>query len=580
MARDLAHVGGWGVGLILGVVFLFFLRLRTLLVMALTIGVGCVWAFAFARLAIGHLNTATGFLFSIIAGNGINFGIIYMARYIEGRRDEALDVPAAIHTAHAETHIATLAAAGAAMVAYGSLAATDFKGFKHFGVIGGGGMLLCWIATYLVLPALLVLTERMSPMFGVTRGWRRRLRGYYGYPFAWLAGKAPRTLAVSGVALGIAACVLGGRYLAHDPMEYNLRNVRNDMVSPSSAGLLSRKVDAIVGRLGQDGRAIVVDDLAQVQPLVTELQRRHAAAPADEKPFSRVVSVFDLLPRDQERKLELIGEIRDRLERAHKRGSIPRQDFERLHSYLPEHLRPLDLDSLPELLARPFTEADGTRGTIVYIAPTEGRSVYDAHYLMRWADAFREVRLPDGSVIRGTGDPVIFSDMLLNIAEDAPRAILLSLVGTVLVILVAFRGRRFGWLALGSLVIGIAWLLAFLAIRDIKLNFLNFVALPISIGVGADYAINVMKRRELAGEARLHRVLVETGGAVVLCSLTTTLGYLALLLSINRAVRSFGLAAAVGEVTTLVAAMIVLPAILFWQAKRNRQAVRASGGAT
>jgi hypothetical protein len=62
-------------------------------------------------------------------------------------------------------------------------------------------------------------------------------------------------------------------------------------------------------------------------------------------------------------------------------------------------------------------------------------------------------------------------------------------------------------------------------------------------------------------------VFVETGGAVVLCSLTTTLGYAALLLSINRAVQSFGLAAAVGEVTTLAAAMLVLPALLFWHAR-------------
>jgi predicted RND superfamily exporter protein len=96
------------------------------------------------------------------------------------------------------------------------------------------------------------------------------------------------------------------------------------------------------------------------------------------------------------------------------------------------------------------------------------------------------------------------------------------------------------------------------------------VVLPISIGVGADYALNVLKRRDIEGDAKLYRVIVETGGAVVLCSLTTSLGYLALLLSINRAVRSFGLAAALGEITTLLAAMLVLPAFLFWRARVRR----------
>ena len=68
-------------------------------------------------------------------------------------------------------------------------------------------------------------------------------------------------------------------------------------------------------------------------------------------------------------------------------------------------------------------------------------------------------------------------------------------------------------------------MLAFLAVADLKLNFLNFVAIPISVGVGADYALNVMKRREIEGATPMKRILVQTGGAVVLCSLTTTLGY-------------------------------------------------------
>ncbi len=56
----------------------------------------------------------------------------------------------------------------------------------------------------------------------------------------------------------------------------------------------------------------------------------------------------------------------------------------------------------------------------------------------------------------------------------------------------------------------------------------------------------------------------ETGGAVILCSLTTTLGYLALVSSMNFAVRSLGVAAVLGEVCCLLAAVLVLPAALVW----------------
>ena len=89
-----------------------------------------------------------------------------------------------------------------------------------------------------------------------------------------------------------------------------------------------------------------------------------------------------------------------------------------------------------------------------------------------------------------------------------------------------------------------------------KLNFLNFVALPISIGVGADYAVNLLERYRLLGRGSIRRMLHETGGAVVLCSLTTTLGYFALIFSANRAIVSFGIAAAAGEISCILAAVL------------------------
>jgi predicted RND superfamily exporter protein len=168
---------------------------------------------------------------------------------------------------------------------------------------------------------------------------------------------------------------------------------------------------------------------------------------------------------------------------------------------------------------------------------------------------------------------------LLNIAEDAPRAAAMSLGGTLLVIMFAFRWRAAGLGALATLLLGISWLIGTLYLADIKLNFLNFVAIPVAIGAGADYAINIMKRRELEGAAGVERAFIETGGAVVACSMTTLCGYLALLLSINGAVRSFGLAAAVGELSTQLSAMLVLPAVLFWRRQGAAPAAPAQDAA-
>jgi predicted RND superfamily exporter protein len=569
--NDLGHVGFYGVLMVLGAVMLFFLRVRTLLAMGITIGIGIAWTFGAAWLMIGYLNSSTGFLVSIIAGNGINFGIIYMARYLEARRVQGKTSAEAVLVAHRETWLATLAAAGAAMLSYGSLAITNFRGFKHFGIIGGVGMLLCWIATYAFLPTILVISEKTSPMFLKPNALRSRVRGFYGYGFAWLAERFPRGITLVALAIGVFSLSAAVKYFVSDPMEYDMTKLRTEHKGVrSEAGILSERVDPIVGRLGQDGMAIMVDRLDQALPVKTVLEHRRDAAPPDAKPFEQVVTIFDLLPKEQTEKLPLLNDTRGLMVRARSRGMISDQDWAELAPYVPASpLTALGVDDLPEQLARAFTEKDGTRGRIVYITPKEGRSVWDGHYLELWADSFRSIELPNGEVIHGSGRAVIFADVIRAVVEDAPKAIVASFVGTWLVVLFAFRGRRAGWTVLATLLLGVAGMVAFLAVKQLKLNFLNFVALPITFGIGVDYAVNVMERIRREGTENMRQVIVETGGAVVLCSMTTTLGYLALTLSSNQAITSFGLAAAAGEVACIVAAVLVMPAALLWLAPKK-----------
>ena len=600
---DLTQVGLVGIGMILGVVFLFYLRLRPLMLMTVSVSIGVLWTFGLTWVLIGHLNASTGFLASVILGNGINFSIIYMARFYEARAEG--DLRRAVFTAHRDTWLATLAAAGASSVAYGSLVVTNFRGFKHFGLIGGIGMTLCWLSTYLFLPALIVVAERFSaatidPLalrarrvgaaLASAEALAERGRAGYGRPFAYLVTRFPRLIAVAGVLTGLAGAALAVRYVAADPLEYDMSNTRTQpRTEQTYARTLARRVDPIVGR-GQDGIAIMVDRVEQVRPLRAALEaKRDAAAAAGKKPFERVADIFDLLPGDQEKKIELIEEARDRLERARKRGLIADADWAEIQQYVPPgKIQPLGVADLPEQVARMFVEKDGTRGRLVYIVPAKGRSVWDGHYLIEWADSFRETKLPDGSVVKGSGNAVIFADVILAIAEDAPRAIIVSLAGTLLIILITFRARPMALAVMATLALGLAWMMSTLALQGLKihvppdaplgvelvgmkLNFLNFIALPITIGVGADYAINVTLRYLNSGgvRANVRDVIINAGGAVILCSLTTTLGYIGLTFSINNATVSFGVAAAAGEISCLLAGVVVLPAFLAWRGRRH-----------
>jgi predicted RND superfamily exporter protein len=567
---DLIHVGALGLGLVLGIVLLYYMRVRALVAMGVTIFVGLAWTFALTQLTIGHLNVATGFLVSIVAGNGINCGIILMARYFEARRD-GLPIDRAVDVAHRETWIATLSAAVAAAAAYGSLAFTDFRGFKHFALIGASGLLLCWIATYALTPAVLVLYERLHPYRAAAPGagfWQRLREGgsRYDAPFTFLAPRFPRAIVVGSGLLVIVGLVLGVRYVRSDPMEYDMRKLQNDLGQASEIYRVSALARDILGANTESGMVLLVDRIDQVQPLKKALEARRDAVPKSERPFEAVHTLLDFVPDDQAAKLPIVEKLRARLERAHERGIIAENDWVAISAFIPKGpLTAFGLAELPEELARPFSEKDGTRGRLVYVEPTAGKNDNDLHYLLEWADSFRSTRIASGETVLGSGRAVIFADMLRAVIADIPKAIGASLLLTAAAVLIAFRRGRAGFV-IGALLVGIAWLAAFLALSKVRINFLDFVALPITFGIGADYAVNVMQRYESTGD--VVESLKKTGGAVVLCSLTTVLGYIALLGSLNQAVRSLGLVAVAGEVCCLVAAVLVLPAALILRDRR------------
>ncbi len=154
--------------------------------------------------------------------------------------------------------------------------------------------------------------------------------------------------------------------------------------------------------------------------------------------------------------------------------------------------------------------------------------------------------------------------MWAAVIDDVPPAVVFSFFATLVVVIVAFRGGRSSVAVLGALLVGVGWMAGLLALTRVKLNFLNFIALPITFGIGVDYAVNIVERYAREGAGGVVATVRNTGGAVILCSMTTTLGYVALLKSTNEGVKSMGGAAVLGEVSCLLAAIIVLPAALLW----------------
>ena len=575
MVDDLVDVGVVGVSMVLLVVFLYFMRLRALVTMGITISVGIAWTFGFTKLTVGHLNIATGFLFSIIAGNGLNFGVIYMARYFEERRNNH-GIETSVLNAHRTTVGATLAATISNCAAYGSLAVTDFRGFRHFAIIGVAGMIACWIATYAVSPALLVIIERVRPFKGNDSTWLGRAR-LYGLPYAGWIGPlvrvATKPLAVVSVMATVAGVGFAYHYVKTDPLEYNMRKLQNDLKASGEMYRASSLANQILGARIDGSMVLLADRADQVPDLKKVLEARRDAAKPDEKPFEAVYSIIDFVARDQDKKIPILNALSQKLRRAKEQGFIKDTEWEEASRMLPPaDLKAYTIADLPEDLARPFTERDGTRGRLVLVEQTAGKNDDDLRYLLRWADALRETKLTNGEIVRGSGRPVIFADMLSAIIGDMPKAIGLALGLTITAVLIVFRRKNAG-LVIFALAMGVAWLAIFSDRFGLKLNFFNFLALPITFGIGVDYAVNLMQRYVTDSERSILASVNTTGGAIVLCSLTTIVGYLALIRSVNQAIRSLGILAVSGEITCLAAAMIGLPAILLWRERRRHKAV-------
>jgi predicted RND superfamily exporter protein len=535
------------------VVALFFGRLRAVPLMAAPGLCGVAVAFAVGELAFGQLNASTAFLGSIILGSGINGAIVQLARCDEERRAGA-ELVAAIRTSVLATMRGTATAALAAAIAYGSLSLTSFRGFSQFGVIGALGMVASWLATIVVLPALVATFDR--------RDLARARRGFaFGAPFAAIATRAPRAVAIAGVLVTVGALAALVPDL-RDPFEYDLRRLRS--VQGEARKELGRRVDAIFGSLTP--AILLAETPAQAEEVAAIVRERAARTPGV---IGDVRTIANVRPARVEDKRVLIAEIRTLVAEA--LPELEGDDRDRLARWLP----PESFGDVPDSLVRPFRGVTGEPAPAVIVLRAPELSFWNGRDLVRLAELIRTVTLADGTVVHAGGSSLVFAGMIESIARDGPLATLVSLAGVALLVIVLVRSRG-AVVVLASLVTGVIWMAGAAALAGVRVNFLNFIVLPLTFGIGVDYAVNVYLR----ARGDIARALRATGGAVALCSLTTTIGYASLLVADSQGLRSFGALAILGELACMLAALLVMPAWLLSRTgsrSRAREPTRSRG---
>jgi hypothetical protein len=553
------------------VILLYFRWWRSLIVLLLPLLIGVVYSFALVSLPplrITELNSNTAFMGSIIIGNGINTAIILLARHREERRAGAT-VEEAIGRAIRGTRIATLSAALAAGVAYGSLFATQFRGFRQFGAIGGIGMLVCWGAAYLLMPPLLAWLDR-GPVPPEGAGWSLMA------PLSRFVARFPAAIAVVAVVL-TAASIFSVRNFRLSQLEHDFSRLRRASTWVSGEGLWGRKMDALLGRY-LSPTLIMADDAGQARAIAAELRTAtRDGGPLAERVAS-VKTIEDVLPADQDEKLVEIAALR-KMMTPRLLSLVPADRRDEVTRLLGEGaLTKLTPADLPVTLTTGMREKDGAYDRVVLIYPRPTRALWQGPALIAYVDQLRTIAARDGSGVfkrpaRVAGSHPLTADIIGAVERDGPLAALMALIGVVGVVVLMFRGRSTTVFVLGALLVGCCWFAAATLGLGVRVNFTNFIALPITLGIGVDYAVNVIARYEQDGQRDIAAAIRATGGAVGLCSLTTIIGYSSLLVADNRALSSFGIAAVLGEISCIVCAVVALPAVLLlWGARRGRAA--------
>ena len=534
--------------------------------MALLIGLpllmSLTWTFGLAFLAYDTLNLMTSTLGLVLFGLGIDYGIHFYARYAEERGQGYSITDAAEITFTSTGQAITVGAFTTAFALY-VLVIADFKGFSEFGLIAGTGILFALLSMTIVMPAILAVFERSRLLNLESSGSLRLMPNGKQRRFP-----APQTI-VAGSLVVVAAAIV---FLPRVDFEYEFGRLEPEYEEYNQKHDLVRRV------YDEDDRRnpayIVVDTPDEVLP-ITRALHRHVDQDSLSPTIQSIESLqerFPVIREDQMAKLSRLEEIRTLIADPFIQAERS-EDIVRLEKAA-QTRAPILIDQLPESLKNQFLSKLGEIGNFIIIYPSVGLS--DGRQSMAFSEDVGTVITDDGGIYHAGSTSLVGADMLRLMLKEAPWMVLFTLVIVGVFMRINFGSIRWAMFALLPLVIGILWMLLMMEMLSLKLNFYNLVVLPAVLGIGNDAGVHLVHRYREEGPGSIIFVLRSTGEHVAMGSLTTVMGFGGLMLSFHPGLYSIGILAVVGIGTTLLAALVFLPAVLQWLENRGAEISRTS----
>jgi hopanoid biosynthesis associated RND transporter like protein HpnN len=568
--------------LVIAILWLGLRSWRLVFAAVVTLASGLAVTAAAGLLLSGPLNPISVAFAILFVGLGADFAIQLTIRY-RAQRHEIDNLDLALRAASARVGIPLTLAAAAAAAGFLSFLPTDYAGLAQLGIIAGCGMVIAYVESLTLLPALIHAVKAPPepkpltfPRLAPADAFLRR----------------HRFLVVAVTLLVVIAGLPALTRLQFDFDPLDLRDRSSEAIATlSQLGKDAAAYTAQVPARSEAGAADVVKRLAMV-PEVAETRWIGSFIPSDQDSKLASIHIADqaLAPslRAPERPAPSDADIVAALKRgiqalgdAADEQSGPGADaaqrlageFRRLAEgdaalrarAADAFARPLrtDLDDLRDLLAaQPVTRASlppqllrdwvAPDGTARVEAVPKGNAD-DSATVTRFARAMLAAE-PDATgqaiEVLQWGDAMLKALVLAGIVALCSIAVLLVLV---------LRRVSDMLVTLVPLVVAAAVTLEICALTGFSLNYANIMALPVLLGIGVAFKIYYVTAWRRGETNFLQSALTR---AVFFSTLLTAVAFGSLWLSGNPGISSMGRLLALSLACTLASAALFQPALM------------------
>ncbi|MGX1108960.1 MULTISPECIES: hopanoid transporter HpnN [Bradyrhizobium] len=577
-----------GIGTVVIVLVILWMALHSskiIFAVFVNLFIGLAITTAVGLMMVGSLNLLSIAFAVLFIGLGVDFGIQFSVRY-RSERFKNDNLTLALENAARRSAVPLSLAAMATAAGFLCFLPTDYKGISELGKIAGAGMLVAFVTSITVLPALLDLLNPPGEKEPV------------GYAFL-----APLDLFLEKhrvpIIVGTLLVTVAGLPLLHYmKFDFNPINLRNSKVE-SIATFLDLRKDP---NTGANAINVMTRSEADAKKIEAKLEKLPEV--------SRVMSLDSFVPDDQPAKLKLIAQAAKTLGPALNPDSVDpapsdQENVESLKSSV-DSLRKTAGDGkgpgavaarrLADALQKLAGSNQATRDKAqdVFVAPM--KIVFDQLRNTLQAQTVTLQSLPpelvdswktkDGLMrveVEPKGDPNDndnlrrFADAVLAAEPTAiggPVSILKS--GDVIVkafihagILALVTIGLLLWLTLRRVVDVLMTLVPLLVagivtleicvLIGLPLNFANIVALPLLLGVGVAFKIYYVTAWR---QGRTNLLQSSLTRAIFFSALTTATAFGSLWLSSHPGTASMGKLLALSLVTTLAAVLLFQPALM------------------